>query len=1001
MSTEARRAPIPPRPPQPPTAGTGENGWAEPSSESGSGAGGDTIPDSAHDFANRLTPGERWRIRDSLDADGRRGCCCWLRAGGCGAFGIGCPRGAARRPLPGGASGAGSARGGVFGGGDRGSGPGTVGGSGGSCGAGASARRDSESNGGKAGRGFSRTAHRPPHPEPAGTVVRDQRYLLDAAPTPGLGPLPRYPADDRSRAAPAQRAPCLGGTPPPRPTSGAPASDPITAPPGPSASGTAAPYLGTRRDRVETTFPPPVRSPRPPHSRGRTGARVRPRRHRGPVPARAPRPPSPSARPGHRVAGRQARRQPRPLPPGARSGLTPAPAPGCPPRGPVARVRIPRPIVTPTPPRPPRGPVAPARIPRPNATPAPRCPPRGPVARVRILRPIVTRASQCRPRGPVAGVRIPRPIMTPTPPRPPRGPVAPARIPRPNATPAPQCPPRSQALTQAPRPRPPDPASRPARAGRRRASPGSDSGHGHVVRDAARYPGALRTRSRRPPRPRSRPTNPPAAPSGPDNRSQSPSTSTGSGSRPQPPSTTTDSRPPSQPPVHDHRLPAPFAAPSAPFSPSAATRAHLRPRPPSHPTFTAAPIPSVVDPIPRSPGARAHDTRCCPWFGAAHRVVRGTSRGIANRPARGRSRCGSGPGSPAAAACVRARSRGSSEPCARPGVGSVGEPGQSGKRDSSSPRAGGLWHSVPVDQLFPPTRGGPGCRPRPRRPHLDPHRRRPGHQLARTPSTPCWARPSHPSAASGCCAPPTRTPRRATVHHQSASSSPRPTPPAMSALAKGFTDQGLADRTNLMPRPYAAKGTIAASRSTEQRALLDHVRPHRRSRRRVYAVSGWADGRTVDDPQPAAQAMTSGATTSPRPGRPRQRGTGPRRPRRTQPAQDRQLTHGAALHEPREPQEPQEPREPRGSLAGGLSVRTRRAGLLSVLLTASRRPQVPAHRRARRQHPRREQMGPQRHAHRAGLAHHQGARASPSPSWTPAWRPTTPTSSATSSPAGT
>ena len=74
--------------------------------------------------------------------------------------------------------------------------------------------------------------------------------------------------------------------------------------------------------------------------------------------------------------------------------------------------------------------------------------------------------------------------------------------------------------------------------------------------------------------------------------------------------------------------------------------------------------------------------------------------------------------------------------------------------------------------------------------------------------------------------------------------------------------QGLDRRPDLMPRPYAAKDTVAADFGDAQRAswtlsvLTDAPVV-------VYAVSGWADGRTVDTPQPAEDAMESGATTAP------------------------------------------------------------------------------------------------------------------------------------------
>jgi hypothetical protein len=84
---------------------------------------------------------------------------------------------------------------------------------------------------------------------------------------------------------------------------------------------------------------------------------------------------------------------------------------------------------------------------------------------------------------------------------------------------------------------------------------------------------------------------------------------------------------------------------------------------------------------------------------------------------------------------------------------------------------------------------------------------------------------------------------------------------AMSALSTRFTDQHLDTRTDLMPRTYAVKGTAAAGFGNGQRAtwtvhVLTEVPVV------VFAVSGFADGRTVTDPQPAAEALAADSTTA-------------------------------------------------------------------------------------------------------------------------------------------
>ncbi|MFJ7198357.1 MULTISPECIES: hypothetical protein [unclassified Streptomyces] len=84
---------------------------------------------------------------------------------------------------------------------------------------------------------------------------------------------------------------------------------------------------------------------------------------------------------------------------------------------------------------------------------------------------------------------------------------------------------------------------------------------------------------------------------------------------------------------------------------------------------------------------------------------------------------------------------------------------------------------------------------------------------------------------------------------------------AMKALSTRFTGQHLGRRTDLMPRTYPVKGTAAAGFGDRQRAswtvhVLTEVPVV------VFAVSGFADGRTVTDPQPADRAMAANATTA-------------------------------------------------------------------------------------------------------------------------------------------
>ncbi|MEU9442061.1 hypothetical protein AB0D42_14305 [Streptomyces sp. NPDC048304] len=174
--------------------------------------------------------------------------------------------------------------------------------------------------------------------------------------------------------------------------------------------------------------------------------------------------------------------------------------------------------------------------------------------------------------------------------------------------------------------------------------------------------------------------------------------------------------------------------------------------------------------------------------------------------------------------------------------------------------AGALWHSVPVDQLFPPTVQGPGAGPG----GAD----RTWTRIAVAPDGGC-AHAFDPLlqkvlAPVGC-----RRLLRATYTDATQSYVTtvgllftKADPAAMSALAHRFRTERLDRRADLIPRPYAAEGTAAAGFGDRQRAswtisvLTDAPVV-------VYAVSGWADGRDVDTPQPAADAVTDGATTAP------------------------------------------------------------------------------------------------------------------------------------------
>ncbi len=82
----------------------------------------------------------------------------------------------------------------------------------------------------------------------------------------------------------------------------------------------------------------------------------------------------------------------------------------------------------------------------------------------------------------------------------------------------------------------------------------------------------------------------------------------------------------------------------------------------------------------------------------------------------------------------------------------------------------------------------------------------------------------------------------------------------MQALSTRFAEQKLAARKDLMPRTYAPEGTVAAGFGDRQRASWT-VRPLTEIPVVVFAVSGFADARTVAEPQPADAATRTPATT--------------------------------------------------------------------------------------------------------------------------------------------
>ncbi|QNS09005.1 hypothetical protein IAG42_29075 [Streptomyces xanthii] len=174
--------------------------------------------------------------------------------------------------------------------------------------------------------------------------------------------------------------------------------------------------------------------------------------------------------------------------------------------------------------------------------------------------------------------------------------------------------------------------------------------------------------------------------------------------------------------------------------------------------------------------------------------------------------------------------------------------------------AAALWHSVPVDRLFPRTLKGEGAGPG--------GSDRTWTRIAVAPDSGCAKALDpllHKALRSAGCL---RLLRATYVDATQSSVTTvgllftKADAEATQALRTRFTEQGLDRRDDLMPRPYAAEGTAAARFGDAQRASWT-INVLTDAPVVVYAVSGFADGRTVADPQPAAEAMKQGATTAP------------------------------------------------------------------------------------------------------------------------------------------
>ncbi|MEV6122766.1 hypothetical protein AB0M23_19925 [Streptomyces sp. NPDC052077] len=182
-----------------------------------------------------------------------------------------------------------------------------------------------------------------------------------------------------------------------------------------------------------------------------------------------------------------------------------------------------------------------------------------------------------------------------------------------------------------------------------------------------------------------------------------------------------------------------------------------------------------------------------------------------------------------------------------------------GAARSAFTAAGELWHSVPVDRLFPPTLAGRGAGPG----GAD----RTWTRVAVAPDSGCAGAFDPPLARAlapvGCARLLRATYTDATRSHVTTVGLlfTEGDAAAMSTLARRFEREELTGRADHVPMPYGARGTAAARFGPGQRASWT-VSVLTDAPVVVYAVSGWADGRAVEQPVPAGEALRTDAATA-------------------------------------------------------------------------------------------------------------------------------------------
>ncbi|MGV9853310.1 hypothetical protein ACWDWU_31790 [Streptomyces sp. NPDC003442] len=188
------------------------------------------------------------------------------------------------------------------------------------------------------------------------------------------------------------------------------------------------------------------------------------------------------------------------------------------------------------------------------------------------------------------------------------------------------------------------------------------------------------------------------------------------------------------------------------------------------------------------------------------------------------------------------------------------DPGAAPSTADTYAHARSAWHSIPVDDLFPRTLRGKGEGPG----GAD----RVWTRIAVAPDSSCGGG-FDPLLAKALA--PVGCKRLVRATYTDTTSTSVTTvgvlittsgPTGMRALRQRFVAEKLDERTDLMPRAYAAKGTAAAGFGDDQRASW-RIRILTDAPAVVYTVTGFADGREVTDPQSAGEATQRGATSAP------------------------------------------------------------------------------------------------------------------------------------------